>query len=421
MADDIELRSEEVQELLGTPPPWLIRWGLLFVLVLLIVVVWLLYWLPYPETVNTTIKIKREQPAEEVVAPQAGYISNILVKSEDTVAAGQTLVVFKSLAEFSDVHYLDDLLSRVPVENDSALLNFGIPSDLILGALKNEVYKFNDQQQEARKLREGRISQMSIDEIRQEIRLEERVIRQDNRTREIAADLLQSREQELFRINNLQQQGLLGDYSRVREAERLKLEAERNLQDIDTNIKARQSNVRLLRKQLERTATISETSAANATEGLRETFDQLKTAVNQWRRNNLLVASIDGVVILDDVQARQYVQAGDRVAVVIPASVSSLIGKTELDLDESGQVAEGQRVIIDFYSFPAQQYGAVEGIVTFKSKIPTQQDKLPIEVRFPNGLITSKGHSLEVGQDMAGDMSIIIREKRLISWLLDRL
>ena len=232
---------------------------------------------------------------------------------------------------------------------------------------------------------------------------------------------MQSREQELFRVRNLQQQGLLGDYSRVREAERLKLEAERNLQDIDTNIKARQSNIRLLRKQLERTATISETSAAIATEGLRETFDQLKTAVNQWRRNNLLVASIDGVVILDDVQERQYVQAGDRVAVVIPASLSSLIGKTELDLDESGQVAEGQRVIIDFYSFPAQQYGAVEGIVTFKSKIPTQQDKLPIEVRFPNGLITSKGHSLEVGQDMAGDMSIIIREKRLISWLLDRL
>ena len=421
MADDIELRSEEVQEILGTPPPWLIRWGLLFVLMLLIVVVWLLYWLPYPETVNTTIKIKREQPAEEVVAPQAGYISNILVKSEDTVAAGQTLVVFKSLAEFSDVHYLDDLLSRVPLENDSALLNFSIPSDLILGALKNEVYKFNDQQQEAMKLREGRISQMSIDEIRQEIRQEERAIRQDTRTRNITADLLQSREQELFRVRNLQQQGLLGDYSRVREAERLKLEAERNLQDIDTNIKARQSNIRLLRKQLERTATISETSAAIATEGLRETFDQLKTAVNQWRRNNLLVASIDGVVILDDVQERQYVQAGDRVAVVIPASLSSLIGKTELDLDESGQVAEGQRVIIDFYSFPAQQYGAVEGIVTFKSKIPTQQDKLPIEVRFPNGLITSKGHSLEVGQDMAGDMSIIIREKRLISWLLDRL
>lgn len=421
MADDFELRSEEVQEILGTPPPWLIRWGLLFVLILLIVVVWLLYWLPYPETVNTTIKIKREQPAEEVVAPQAGYISNILVKSEDTVAAGQTLVVFKSLAEFSDVHYLDDLLSRVPVDNDSALLNFTIPSDLILGALKNEVYKFNDQQQEALKLREGRISQMSLDEIRQEIRLEERSIRQENRTRAITTDLLQSREQELFRVRNLQQQGLLGDYSRVREAERLKLEAERNLQDIDTNIKARQSNIRLLRKQLERTATISETSAANATVGLRETFDQLKTAVNQWRRNNLLVASIDGVVIFDDVQERQYVQAGDRVAVVIPAAVSSLIGKTELDLDESGQVAEGQRVIVDFYSFPAQQYGAVEGVVTFKSKIPTQQDKLPIEVRFPSGLITSKGHSLEVGQDMAGDMAIVIREKRLISWLLDRL
>ena len=88
MAEEIELRSEEVQELLGTPPPWLIRWGLLFVLILIIFVAWLLYWLPYQETVTTTIKIKREQPAEEIISPEAGTISNVLVQSEDTVEAG---------------------------------------------------------------------------------------------------------------------------------------------------------------------------------------------------------------------------------------------------------------------------------------------------------------------------------------------
>ena len=411
MADEIELRSEEVQELLGTPPPWLIRWGLLFVLILLIVVVWLLYWLPYPETVDTTIRIKREIPAEEVIAPEGGTISNILVTSEDTVEAGQTLIVFKSLAEFSDVHYLDDLLGSVQVNQDSSLLNFTIPSDLILGSLKTDVYRFNERQQGARTLREGRIRQMSIDEIRQEIRQEEQAIRQDNRTRDVTFEALQLRKDELSRLRNLDQQGLLGDYSRVRSAERLKVEAERSLQDIDTSIKAHQANIRLLRKQMERTETISQTSAANATDALRDAFDQLKTAVNQWRRNNLLVASINGVVILDDIQELQYVRAGERVAVVVPSSVSSLIGKTELNLDESGQVEVGQKVVIDFYSFPAQQFGAVEGVVTFKSKIPTQEDKLPIEVRFPNGLVTSSGRSLEVGQDMAGDMSIIIQEK----------
>ena len=421
MAEEIELRSEEVQELLGTPPPWLIRWGLLFVLILIIFVAWLLYWLPYQETVTTTIKIKREQPAEEIISPEAGTISNVLVQSEDTVEAGQTLIVFRSLAEFGDVHYLDDLLGQVNVEQDSMLLHFNIPSDLILGALKNDVYRFNDKQQEARKFREGRISQMSLDEIRQEIRQEDRAIRQETRTKEVTEQSLQIRQEELRRLRNLDQQGLLGDYNQVRSAERLKLDAERSLQDIETSIQARRANIRLLRKQLERTATITETSAQNAIESLRDAFDQLKTAVNQWRRNNLLVASIDGVVILDDVQERQYVRAGDRVAVIVPSSISSLIGKTELNLDESGQVAVGQKVVIDFYSFPAQQYGAVEGEVTFKSKIPTQDDKLPIEVRFPNGLVTSKGHSLEVGQDMAGDMAIVIKEKRLISWLLDRL
>jgi len=62
----------------------------------------------------------------------------------------------------------------------------------------------------------------------------------------------------------------------------------------------------------------------------------------------------------------------------------------------------------------------VEGIVQKKSKIPTQDDKLSIEVRFPNGLVTSTGRKLEVGQDMAGKMTIIIQEKRLVEWLLSR-
>lgn len=293
MAEEIELRSEEVQELLGTPPPWLIRWGLLFVLILIIFVAWLLYWLPYQETVTTTIKIKREQPAEEIISPEAGTISNVLVQSEDTVEAGQTLIVFRSLAEFGDVHYLDDLLGQVNVEQDSMLLHFNIPSDLILGALKNDVYRFNDKQQEAQKFREGRISQMSLDEIRQEIRQEDRAIRQETRTKEVTEQSLQIRQEELRRLRNLDQQGLLGDYNQVRSAERLKLDAERSLQDIETSIQARRANIRLLRKQLERTATITETSAQNAIESLRDAFDQLKTAVNQWRRNNLLVASID--------------------------------------------------------------------------------------------------------------------------------
>ena len=138
MTDDIDIRSEEVQELLGTPPHWLVRWGLLFALILLIVTVWLLYWITFPETVNAVIRIKREDPEVEFITPRSGHISDILVVSEDTVVAGQTLVVLKSPANFSDIHDLDDKLARVNVDHDSVLIHLKLPADMELGRVKEQ-------------------------------------------------------------------------------------------------------------------------------------------------------------------------------------------------------------------------------------------------------------------------------------------
>lgn len=421
MTDDIDIRSEEVQELLGTPPHWLVRWGLLFALILLIVTVWLLYWITFPETVNAVIRIKREDPEIELITPRSGHISEIFVESEDTVVAGETLIILKSTGEPSDIHYLDDKLAQVNMDQDSVLINLNLPKDLILGRVKEQLYTFQEKQDEVRNLQEGRLSQMSIDDIKQEIRQEERKISQERSLIGILDDQRLSSIAAYDREYNLFQQGKIGDYNRVREKESQKLQAERNVLETESSINARLGNIKLLRRQLATTATISEESKRKAMDGLRAEFDNLRRAVDDWRRRNMVVSSIDGVVILDDIQETNYVESEDRLAVVIPASPSSLIGKTELKLNESGQVAEGQKVIVDFFSFPAQQYGAVEGIVTFKSKIPTKDDTLPIEIRFPKGLVTNTGRSLEVGQDMAGNMTIIIEEKRLISWLLQRI
>lgn len=419
--EQIDLRSEEVQELLGNPPHWLVRWGLLFALVLIIVTAWLLYWITYPETVTSVIRIKREDPEVELITPRSGHISKIYVQAEDTVVAGQTLIALKTAADVGDIHTLDDMLARVNLDNDSILLNFNLPRDMILGRIREQFYAFQEKQDEVRNLQEGRLSQMSIDEIKQEIRQEERDLVLERRRREVLQDELATKNQAYNRERNLFERGTIGDYNLVREKEAEKLEYERYVLEAESAIKSLEANINRLRRSLANTATISEATKSSAIDGLRGEFERLRSAVDDWRRRNLIVSTIDGVVIFDDIQETNYVEAEDRLAVVIPASPSSLIGKAELDLNESGQVAEGQKVVVDFFSFPAQQYGAVEGIVTVKSKIPTKDDKLPIEIRFPNGLVTRNGRSLEIGQDMAGDMTIIIEEKRLISWLLERM
>ena len=60
---DLDLRSEEVQEILGRPPRWIVRWG---IAVICAVVVGLFvggYFIKYPEVIAGLITITAEAEA----------------------------------------------------------------------------------------------------------------------------------------------------------------------------------------------------------------------------------------------------------------------------------------------------------------------------------------------------------------------
>lgn len=417
--NDIDIRSEEVQELLGTPPPWMVRWGMLFALICMVLLVAILYGMPFPETVNTTIRIQRENPGVELVAQQGGYVKAVLAETEDSVRAMQAIVAFQAQGNYADVLILEEQLMYLDKDSDSLLVQYRMPTDLIVGELQEALYNFVAKQEAVRRMDAGDLGDMSLDQIRGEIQKEERQIADERRRKRQLEVERVSIDEIYIREQNLYQSGR-GDYSELRRAQTNKSQWDRYIQDAETNIKTRQANITFLRNQLKNTTALSQGSKRNELSQLKSAYKTLSVAVQDWKQRYMATSPIDGVVILDDIKEQKYIEAGKRVAVVLPSATSNLIGKATLDLNQSGQVAEGQKVIVDFYSFPAQQYGAVEGIVQKKSKIPTQDDKLAIEVRFPNGLVTSTGRKLEVGQDMAGKMTIIIQEKRLVEWLLSR-
>lgn len=47
--DNLHLRSEEVQEIIATPPAWLVRWGITIVFILICLVLFLSFLIKYPD------------------------------------------------------------------------------------------------------------------------------------------------------------------------------------------------------------------------------------------------------------------------------------------------------------------------------------------------------------------------------------
>ena len=90
---NIELRSEEVQEILSKVPNWMIRWGSLLFLSLIFLLLAISYFIKYPDIIQSDALVTTTIPPEKVYARITGKISTILLKNEDRVQQNTSIAV----------------------------------------------------------------------------------------------------------------------------------------------------------------------------------------------------------------------------------------------------------------------------------------------------------------------------------------
>ena len=107
---EIELRSEEFQEVLGSVPPWILRWG---ITVLAIVVVILLAGsaiIKYPDVIPAQIVLTGSTPPATVVAHASGKLKELYVTDNQNVKTGDYLAVIDNPARTEDILHLKNYL-----------------------------------------------------------------------------------------------------------------------------------------------------------------------------------------------------------------------------------------------------------------------------------------------------------------------
>lgn len=59
---DIELRSEEVQEVMGHMPSWILRWGITLFFVIILTLLIGSFFFRYPDTITATMTLTSDNP-----------------------------------------------------------------------------------------------------------------------------------------------------------------------------------------------------------------------------------------------------------------------------------------------------------------------------------------------------------------------
>lgn len=133
---EIELRSEEVQEVMGQISAWIVRWGITILFIVVLALLVGSYFFTYPDMVETEMTLTSREPVVEVVARSSGKISELYVSNGQEVKSGAPLAVIENTAKTDDVFRLKKLLARYKEEPER--LNYYLLQDMwLLGDIQS--------------------------------------------------------------------------------------------------------------------------------------------------------------------------------------------------------------------------------------------------------------------------------------------
>lgn len=98
VGQEIEKRhTDEMQEIIGAPPSWLLRWGITVFFSILVLILGLSELIRYPDIVKTQLKIRSLNLPQPVAVKMPGKLIKLLVQNNQVVKEGQALAIVGSV------------------------------------------------------------------------------------------------------------------------------------------------------------------------------------------------------------------------------------------------------------------------------------------------------------------------------------
>lgn len=421
MAEDttaIELRSEEVQDILTKVPHWMIRWGTVLIFVIIFMLFFVSWFIKYPDVVTTQIVITTNIPPEKIVSKSSGRIEAILVKDKSIVSENSTLAIIENTANYKDVFLLKKIVDEYNVNDASKTFPFALLKNAQLGEIESAFAVFQKDYQ-AEQLNKN-LQPFEVENRAQnseKIQIKERLeILQQQKV--INESELQLQKNEIARFETLFNKGIIS--AQEMEAKKLSyLQAQKSYKSLLTSISQLRSSL-IDNSKLSQNSQISGTKEeVTLGRNMAQSFYQLKKVIKDWELAYALKSSVSGVVTFLQVWTEnQTINVGDNVFSIIPNTKNGFVGKVKAPALNSGKIKIGQVVNIRLANFPDREFGVLKGKIKNISLVPDKDGNLLLDVALPNGLQTSYKKQIVFQQEMKGTAEIVTEDLRLIERIL---
>ncbi len=412
--EQIELRSEEVQEILTKVPHWMIRWGNVMFLGLILLLLFISWFVKYPDIITSEATVTTQVPPQKEYAKISGKFDAILVEESEWVDTKQPLAIIENTANYQDVFKLKSIIDTIMVNTR----NFSFPIDsipiLFLGDIESQYALFENsyiQYQLNKQLQpftnEAIANSFSVSELNNRLRSLQS-------QKEINRTELDFKEKDLERNRSLFEKGIIS----AQDFESKQLEyaqAERNFKNFESSMSQIREAISNAHKTSKGTEINQVKEEMALLKNVIQSFNQLKKAIKDWEYLYVLQSEIQGKVsFLNYWSVNQTVNQGDLVFTVIPSDNKSYVAKLKTPVKNSGKIKVGQSVNIKLENYPDTEFGVLNGTVKNISLIADSEGFYYIDVALPQKLITSYNKVIDFKQEMRGSAEIITEDLRLI-------
>lgn len=418
---DIEIKSEELNDIIGKKPSWIIRFGITVLFVIIVILLSLSYLIKFPYIITSRITITTEIPPFSLVSRASGRV-RLFVKEDEKVSRGQLLGGIENSAKFDDVFVVKKRLKKIKeslISNSIYKLpRYNLNDDLFLGELQVPYLALMKSIENLRLSHSFDLNRKQLEFLSIQLKNYEDIGRKSSINNELHKNdenIVKNR----LRIDSVLMAKKIISKVEFDNSKRNYFQTKIETENFEANSLSNLIQLSSLRSQILQLENVNLENEKNLNIALKEAINTFEVQIDLWERKYLLIAPNTGVVNILFVWTNDQLVNNDQEIMRVIPPTNSLFSRAFVPVSGSGKLAINQNVNIKFDNYLYTEYGIVKGRVKSISQVPIN-GSYSVVISLPNGLTTGYGKELPFKQEMQGSAEIITSNISIIERIFNQ-
>ncbi|GAA4102859.1 HlyD family secretion protein [Mucilaginibacter panaciglaebae] len=411
--EDQLYHTEEIQDIIMSPPSWLLRWGIVLFFSVMVLIIGLSAFIRYPDIVSAPLKINSPNSPKPVVSKISGKLVKLLVRQNQHVISGQSLAYLESTANHDKVlkllKNLKELQKQVLKDKPTTDIVFNQSINIEFGELQTAYQTFFQEYLSYKSAIDNGLYLKTKTYLKQDLKdiiLQQQQLNSEKTLHQKELKLAEDEYEMHKKLKDAKvesQAEFRNEESKYLSQKSPLIQTEASLISANTNYSAKQKEILELDNQI-----IEEKDKFS------QALNSLISQTEDWKSKYVLSASQNGKISYAGIlQENQILTVNQEVFYINPGH-EDFFGEMNIPQDNMGKIKEGQKVQIKLKSYPYEEYGMLTGRITYIADVPYKDSVFMSTVHFNSTRFTGlKQAKLKNG--MTANAEIITEDASLLS------